>query len=341
MKVAFFHTGEMYLALNALARKMGWEIVNVPKTNKSIIEKGLKYADEFSCFPFKVFLGHYLTAVENGAELLFMQKTESITSCQYADFPSSIKNILAKKGFKFDIIVLDKFSPLVLQEKLKKYKDVSVTEVSEVMLVFSLKISLFDKIDEYFRRLSILSQKEAVLFKEKWNSLVDKTDSIFDLYVLKYQVDDAFKKYAVPKPIYKVAVIGDIYTINDSYLNNDIFRKLALLNVYAAKGHVVSDFFNKENNSRAQKYLKHHIGGIAKDTLSRAVKYAEQGYDGLIHIYPFNCMPETVVRSILPKLGKDYNIPILYLPIDEQTGTAGFDTRIDAFIDLIKMRKES
>jgi len=96
----------------------------------------------------------------------------------------------------------------------------------------------------------------------------------------------------------------------------------------------------KEYVKKSKKYLRHDIGGLATMTIAHAIKYAEEGYDGLIQIYPFTCMPETVVRSIIPKVGKDYNIPILYLPIDEQTGDAGFATRIDAFIDLLKMRKE-
>ena len=47
------------------------------------------------------------------------------------------------------------------------------------------------------------------------------------------------------------------------------------------------------------------------------------------------CMPEIVSRSILPQIERDYSIPILYLIVDEQTGEAGFQTRLEAFVDYI------
>ena len=50
-------------------------------------------------------------------------------------------------------------------------------------------------------------------------------------------------------------------------------------------------------------------------------------------------MPEIVAQNILPKVSKNEDIPILSLVLDEQTGKAGYLTRIEAFIDLIKRKK--
>jgi len=51
-------------------------------------------------------------------------------------------------------------------------------------------------------------------------------------------------------------------------------------------------------------------------------------------------MPEIVAESILPAVERDYNIPILTLIIDEMTGEAGYMTRIEAFVDLLRKRRE-
>jgi predicted nucleotide-binding protein (sugar kinase/HSP70/actin superfamily) len=64
------------------------------------------------------------------------------------------------------------------------------------------------------------------------------------------------------------------------------------------------------------------------------------GYHGLVQIYPMTCMPEIVSRSILPQVEKDYDIPILYLIVDEQTGEAGYQTRLEAFVDYIGKNRE-
>ena len=54
---------------------------------------------------------------------------------------------------------------------------------------------------------------------------------------------------------------------------------------------------------------------------------------------PFSCMPEIVSQNILTKVSKEENIPVMSLVLDEQTGKAGYQTRIEAFIDLVKRKK--
>jgi predicted nucleotide-binding protein (sugar kinase/HSP70/actin superfamily) len=51
-------------------------------------------------------------------------------------------------------------------------------------------------------------------------------------------------------------------------------------------------------------------------------------------------MPELVARSIFPRLQRELDVPILSLIFDEQTGKAGLLTRIEAFIDLLWVRRK-
>jgi predicted nucleotide-binding protein (sugar kinase/HSP70/actin superfamily) len=41
----------------------------------------------------------------------------------------------------------------------------------------------------------------------------------------------------------------------------------------------------------------------------------------------------------LTKVSKEEDIPVMTLVFDEQTGKAGYQTRIEAFIDLVKRKK--
>ena len=85
--------------------------------------------------------------------------------------------------------------------------------------------------------------------------------------------------------------------------------------------------------------MKRAIGGECIETIGDTVYAAKHGVDGVIHISPFSCMPEIVAQNILPKLSKNENIPVLSLILDEQTGRAGYITRIEAFVDLVKRKK--
>ena len=86
----------------------------------------------------------------------------------------------------------------------------------------------------------------------------------------------------------------------------------------------------------AQPYLNHKVGGHGLETIGETVLYAQNNYDGVIHLSPFTCMPEIIAKSILPQVSKDLNIPVLSITVDEHTGEAGVITRLEAFIDLLK-----
>jgi benzoyl-CoA reductase/2-hydroxyglutaryl-CoA dehydratase subunit BcrC/BadD/HgdB len=66
------------------------------------------------------------------------------------------------------------------------------------------------------------------------------------------------------------------------------------------------------------------------------LKYVKEGFDGVIQLLPSFCMPETSVRPILEKIHQETGIPFLSLSLDEQVAEAGIDTRIEAFVDVVK-----
>jgi predicted nucleotide-binding protein (sugar kinase/HSP70/actin superfamily) len=91
----------------------------------------------------------------------------------------------------------------------------------------------------------------------------------------------------------------------------------------------------------ARNYLKDSPGGEAVKTVAEAVQFAKQKVDGIVHIYPFTCMPENIALAALEKISEDYNVPLLSLSFDEHTSRTGFLTRLEAFVDLIKRRKRN
>ena len=89
----------------------------------------------------------------------------------------------------------------------------------------------------------------------------------------------------------------------------------------------------------ARPYLMRDIGGDALESVSDVAYANERGVDGIIHVSPFTCMPEIMSQNIFPTMRENCEIPILTLIMDEQTGRAGYITRLEAFVDLMKRRK--
>src|SRR5690606_39991245 len=72
-----------------------------------------------------------------------------------------------------------------------------------------------------------------------------------------------------------------------------------------------SDLREKEEAWKlAKPFLKRFVGGEGIDTVGSTIRYAQQGFDGVIHLYPFTCMPEAVAKSVVAGVGREYNIPI-------------------------------
>jgi predicted nucleotide-binding protein (sugar kinase/HSP70/actin superfamily) len=65
----------------------------------------------------------------------------------------------------------------------------------------------------------------------------------------------------------------------------------------------------------------------------------DQNIDGIIIINAFGCGPDSLMVERISRYAKEKSKPFLNLSIDEQTGEAGFVTRIEAFTDMLLRKK--
>ena len=63
--------------------------------------------------------------------------------------------------------------------------------------------------------------------------------------------------------------------------------------------------------------------------------------DGLITLTAFGCGPDSLMIERITRKAKRFNKPLLNLTIDEQTGEAGFITRLEAFVDMLFRKKRA
>ncbi|MCI9444864.1 MAG: hypothetical protein HFF69_09105 [Oscillospiraceae bacterium] len=70
------------------------------------------------------------------------------------------------------------------------------------------------------------------------------------------------------------------------------------------------------------------LGGIAQH---------ERDVDGIVLLSAFPCGPDAMVNELIARRVKD--VPLLNLVLDSQSGTAGVETRLESFIDIIKFKE--
>ncbi|MFZ5974764.1 MAG: acyl-CoA dehydratase activase-related protein [Bacillota bacterium] len=130
-----------------------------------------------------------------------------------------------------------------------------------------------------------------------------------------------------------VALVGHPYNIYDPYINMNLVRKLNRMGI----GVVTEEYLADELiDSEVKKLYKRPFWTFARNAYGFAVHMANR-VDGVIYISSFACGIDSVVTELIKlKIGE---VPYLVLKIDEHTGEAGFDTRIEAFADMLERRR--
>ncbi len=59
--------------------------------------------------------------------------------------------------------------------------------------------------------------------------------------------------------------------------------------------------------------------------------------DGIILVSAFPCGPDSMVNEMI--IRKYPNIPILNIRVHNQDGTAGLETRLESFTDILKLKR--
>jgi predicted nucleotide-binding protein (sugar kinase/HSP70/actin superfamily) len=72
MKVAFPYFGYDTIALKNFIETLGGEVQLPPPITERTLSIGTKYSPELICLPFKITLGNFIEALDNGADTLFM-----------------------------------------------------------------------------------------------------------------------------------------------------------------------------------------------------------------------------------------------------------------------------
>ena len=358
IKVAFPHMGTVSIAWAAALKKIGVEPFIPPYTSKKTLSLGTKHSPEAICLPYKLILGNFIEAIEGGADYVAM-----ITSpgcCRLGQYGNSIENALLDMGYHARYIELSLYDGIkgmynVLKDISGKNDPILFARAINIAI---RKMFLLDDLEEnlaYYRAREI-NQGDADKHYAKALQYVKDVEHSRDLKRAKKLAFDEMKKVQIDpkKEVLKVDLTGEIYLVCDAFSNQNITKELGKMGVQVRRSLTVSSFIKdaiipkafREGETHLQRayrlakpYLMRDIGGDSLECVSDVAYADERGIDGIIHISPFTCMPEIMSQNIFPAMRENCDIPILPLIMDEQTGKAGYLTRLEAFVDLMRRRK--
>ncbi len=132
-----------------------------------------------------------------------------------------------------------------------------------------------------------------------------------------------------------VALIGHAYNIYDNFVNMNLIRKLHALGIGVVTHERVIEAHIDAQMSALTKppfwYYAQRYYGAALHLLTSGIA------EGIIYVSAFGCGVDSVVEALIRDATPAS--AMMTLKLDEHTGEAGFDTRLEAFADMLQRRK--
>lgn len=354
-KVTFPRMGESYRTFKMLMNDLGNEVIIPARPNKKTLDYGVRHSPEFACLPLKILMGTYVETCMRGAEIIVTSGGSG--PCRAGLYGQLHKKILNRIGFPVDIIVFEapKSHPIDFLRKVKRLNAsrLSIPAIWECIKRGWEKLKCLDDLEKLTH---VVRPREAVrgTTSRVYREVLDWIDSAYTIKEIKEAGQSALSAIrSVPQDpdriILKVGIVGEIYVLLEPASNMEIEEILGNLSVEVHRSMFLTGWTTdntvKETSETlsvkdaAKPYIPLCIGGHGQESVGHTVLYARDGYDGVIQLAPFTCIPEIVARTILTRVSRVHNIPVLTFFLDEQTGKAGMTTRLEAFVDLMRRKK--
>ena len=333
---------------------LGAEIVVSDPTNKRILDDGVKSCVDEACLPIKLSYGHIIN-LKDRVDYILVPRFTSISKNEYicpefGGLPDMIRHTLkglpklidtevnmrksARNGIKAavemgEMIGADRRRIIrAYQSALQNYREDHFYEEFKKTVRKSMSIPIAKSPECENRPLPQSSKCE--------NRPHPKGPECEN----RPHPKSPECENRPPSPCLRVGVIGHPYNIYDRYISMDLLRKLADHGVEARPVEAVDEADINRHASRLAKPMFWNYGRLA---YGAALHMAESGeVEGFICLSSFGCGIDSFVNDLIERhIRRRHGIPLITMTIDEHSGEAGFNTRLEAFVDMLQWRRQN
>ncbi len=326
------------------------EFVTLPPATRRTVEIGDANSSDFVCAPFKRVLGDFTEALDAGADVLVM-----VTGfCRLTYYGELQEMILHDMGYdNFTMLNFSDVAGKSLTDYVKFCKkvvnpDLSVTSAAAALMGCYKMVEHLDEFMAYYYDNAAFEVRHGSFerVRKAFMRAMDMAENTQDVDRGFKQHIAALKALELNKPAnpVRVGITGDYFTAADDDSNMGVVQKLIDMGVSVSCDMTITDrnlhYSESALRKQVDEYVEHDMGPTSSFNIAAAKRYAQEGFDGVIHIKAAGCTPEIDVMPVLQRLSRDYKMPVLFLTFDSQTSDTGLMTRLEAFYDMISMRKE-
>jgi len=303
-----------------LFEELGQEVVVSGISNKAIVDCGTKLSVPEICVPIKVFNGHVQDLISKGVDYLFVPRLVSIekgkTFCpKFLGLPDMVRYTFPQLEGRLICPKIEAKSEVITEpESYKELKQCFNISNRELKTALRRAGASWLK----FRAMS----KKGYLIPEA-------------LQMVEQGIP------APPRPSNQkisIGLIGYVYDVYDEFVSMNVAVKLQELGVNVVTFEMLEETLIKREIKPMRKAL---FWTFSNKILGAGLYfYKNPNIDGIIHITAFGCGPDSFLGKSLEIDSSRYNKPFMTVRVDEHTGESHLQTRIEAFVDMLKKKKK-
>ena len=146
-------------------------------------------------------------------------------------------------------------------------------------------------------------------------------------------MDEKYQERLLNEDKIKILLVAHDYNIYDKYIGQPIIDYLSSMGVIP----VIADVVNRREAISRSVEITDTLPWAYNRELVGSIAIYKDKVDGIILISSFNCGPDSLVNEMIIRKVKDK--PLIHLMVDGQEGSAGVETRLESFLDIINFKR--
>ena len=288
--------------------ELGRTVVLSEPTNRELFEKGDLASVDECCLASKIYMGHAESLLDS-CDAIFVPNYTNVGRRQsfctkFQALPDLVTNTFHAQNPRIISCLVDEVqSGLTMRQTFE-----------ELALEFGVTKKEAKRVTK--RAFSAYAQ-ENERYCEKQRKLMDANYAI-----------------APEKRPLSILVAAHPYVIHDPFIGGPVSETLEQMGICA----LYTDGVNPEKALNKSQEFSATLPWIVNREIIGAILTLYKHIDGIILVSAFPCGPDSMTNDAITRniTGK----PTLTLTVDAQSGTAGLETRIESFVDILRYQKE-
>ncbi len=297
----YYH--QFFPAWKLFFEEIGAQIVFSGNTTKAILDMGIQSCVDEACLPVKVFHGH-VKKLSGQVDCLIIPRLTSISKGEY---------------------ICPKFGGL---------PDMVRHSVKNLPEIIDVEVDLRSHPGEAMHSAVNIGLR----FCTNRNRIKSSFRHAMDSFIAGKPAGPLAEIAAGTADPPAIAVIGHAYNVYDSFINMNLLKKLQDEGFRVVTLERFDDVLVSRNAGGLHKQMFWNFG---RKVMGSTYEIIKSGcIRGVLFVTSFGCGIDSFVFDLAQRaLRRDSVIPSMQLTLDEHSGEAGLNTRIEAFSDMIRWKK--